>query len=275
MDNIGKETFLKYKRHFFVFLGVAIIAAGFYAYNKYQEKLLIQEDAVDAFMENIPSQCENGEWIEFPDLEGSKTLDKFVGNARLKYDDKEDEFSNADSSQIFVTDEKYSLSFFMDRDARIEGWKIPDSNNIYVKKIKCVGEEANKDIQSQRRKIMNYISGNINNIALEKSRNGEWQVQSFYFYNNNDLYIEYEMVNPEEEDAADEEEELPFEARLWLIRIANPERDVPAIETLAYIQEDENDPDKNVVKIGEDIYKDVQNLTIYEYDEDKSQWVLQ
>ncbi|HRY82954.1 MAG TPA: hypothetical protein P5099_04055 [Candidatus Moranbacteria bacterium] len=275
MRNIGKETFLKYKRHFLVLFGVAIIAAGFYAYNKYQEKLFIQEDAIDAFMENIPSQCENGEWIEFPDLEDSKTLDKFVGNARLKYDDKKDEFSNADNSQIFVTDEKYSLSFFMDRDARIEGWKIPDSNNVYVKKIKCVGEEANKDIQSQRRKIMNYISGNINNIALEKSRNGEWQVQSFYFYNNNDLYVEYEMVNPEEEDAADEDEELPFEARLWLIRIANPDRDVPAIETLAYIQEDEDDPDKNVLKIGQDIYKDVQNLTIYEYDEDRSQWVLQ
>jgi len=275
MSNIGKETFLKYKRHLFVFLGVAIIAVGFYAYNKYQEKLLIQEDAIDAFMENIPFQCENGDWIEFPDLEDSKTLDKFVGNARLKYDDKKDEFSNADDSQKFVTDEKYSLSFFMDRDARIEGWKIPNSNNIYVKKIKCVGEEANKDIQSQRRKLMNYISENINNIALEKSQYGEWQVQSFYFYNNNDLYVEYEMANSEEEDAADEAEELPFEARLWLVRIANPDRDVPAIETLAYIQEDEDDPNKNVLKIGEDIYKDVQNLTIYEYDEDRAQWILQ
>lgn len=275
MNNIGKEFFLKYKKHFFVFFGVAIIAVGFYAYNKYQEKLLIQEDVVDAFMENVPSQCENGEWIEFPDLEESKTLEKFVGNARLKYDDKKDKFSNADNSQEFVTDEKYSLSFFMDRDARIEGWKIPDSNNIYVKKIKCVGEEANRDVQAQRRNIMKYISENINNIALEKSREGEWQVQSFYFYNNNDLYVEYEAVSPQEEDMADEEEDIPFAARLWLVRIANPERNVPAIETLAYIQEDENDPDKNVIKIGEDIYKDVQNLTIYEYDEDKAQWVLQ
>lgn len=275
MSNIKKDFFSKYKKHILIFFAVAISALGFYAYNKYQEKSIAEEDVFDTFTENIPFQCENGDWIEFPGLEDSEKFDKFVDNVRLKYDDKKNEFSNADNSQKFITDKDYSLYFFMDRDVRLEGWKVPDSNNIYVKKIKCVGEEANKDIQSQRRKLMNYISGNINNIALEKSQYGEWQVQSFYFYNNNDLYVEYEFVGSEEEDEGDESEEIPFEARLWLIRVANPDRDVPAIETLAYIQEDEEDPDKNVLKSGQDLYKNEQNLTIYEYDEDREQWILQ
>lgn len=273
MDEIKKAFSSKYRIHFLIFLGVAVAIAGFYIYEKYQAKIAEQEGIMNDFEESIPLKCENGEWIEFPDLENSKTFEKFSGNARFKYDDKNDEFSNADNSQKFLTDENYSLLFFMDRDAYLEGWKIPNSNSIYVKKIRCVGEESDKNIQNQRRKLMDYISRNINSLALEKSQFGEWQVQSFYFHSNNDLYVEYEAVGSQEEDES--ETEIPYESRLWLIRVANPDRNVPAIETLAYIQENEEDPSKNILKVGQDIYRDEKNFTIYEYDEDQERWILQ
>jgi hypothetical protein len=155
----------------------------------------------------------------------------------------------------------------MDREVRIEGYDMGEKGK-YVQKVKCVGEESDKDIQAERRKLMNYISDNLDSIALEKSSKSPWQINSFYFVNNSDLYVEYE--SPESLG-----EEAQYDGHLWLIRATKLDRSIPEIETLAYIQEDDEDPAMNVLKVGEDLYKDTINMTIYEYDEDVAQWVLQ
>jgi hypothetical protein len=259
-----KEAYLKYR--FFALAAMTLIG-GFYAYQFYAEKQIAKEDVIDTFEEAIPSKCENGEWIVFPDLDNSGQYEKFSENARIRYLKDGDRFTDAEGRLDFSTDKEYSLFFFMDRDVRIEGYDMGKQEK-YVQKIKCVGEEANKDIQNQRRKLMSYISENIDSIALEKSPNSPWKIDSFYFVNDADLYVEYES-------AASLGGDGPYDARLWLIRATKLERSVPVIETLAYIQEDENDPDKNILKIGEDLYRDSSNMTIYEYDEDAKQWVLQ
>jgi len=254
-------------KYLFLFLAVLFLAAGFWGYNFYENKKWEREDVVDTFEENIPLQCENGNWIEFPDVEKQDQYEKFSGNEKLKYDEEKDTFLNASGSNTFSTDKDYSLTFFMDRDVRIEGYKLPD-NQIYVKKVKCVGVEANQDILKARRNLMNYISSNINTLALEKASKNDWQVETFYFANDADLYVQYESEGSFLEEA-------PYDSRLWLIRVKDISRSVPAIETLAYIQEDAEDPEKNLTKQGNDLYKDAKNLTIYEFSEDANQWVLQ
>lgn len=256
---------------FVYFLVIILAIAGYFFYRFYQKKTaddFTQEENVSDFEDKIPSQCENGEWTEFPDYaKAGENLD-FQENVRLKETDGK--FTSEDGSIIFTTDEKYSLMFFRDRDTRIEGINIggPDRKETYVKRIKCVGEEANKDVQSQRQNLMKYISDNINTLALEKSPNSQWQVQTFYFYNDSDLYVEYESP-------ASIGGDVPYDAHLWLIRATKLERPIPVIETLAYIQEDKDDPDKNIVKSGQDLYKDANNMTVYEYDDDQKTWVLQ
>lgn len=262
---LKKSYFLN--KYCFIFLGTALVVFGFFGYQAYSNKQAVHNDVIDSFEESIPAKCENGEWIEFPDLEKPEQYEKFVGNDRLKYDEKKEVFDGADGARTFSTDANYSLFFFMDRDVRIEGYALRDSE-IYVKKIKCVGVETNKDVLQARRKLMNYVKDNINTLALEKGPKNDWVVETFYFINDTDVYVQYESESSFEDDSL-------YDSRLWLIRASELDRDIPVIETLAYIQEDAEDPEKNIVKQGKDLYADAKNLTIYEFDEDANQWMLQ
>lgn len=263
---------MKTKKKYIYFLMAVLIAGGYFLYTIYQKKQdadFAQEVQISDFEDNIPSQCENGEWTEFPDYNESGEFSEYEGNANIK-NISDEKFTNQDGSLSFTTDKNYSLTFFVDREVRIEGSEIGSQGKqeIYVKRIKCVGKEANKDIQSERQNLMTYISGNIGSLAMEKSHGSVWQVQTFYFINDTDVYVEYESLGSFGGDA-------PYDARLWLIRASRMDGSVPIIETLGYIQEDENDPDKNVVKVGQDLYKDAGNMTVYEFDSDKKIWALQ
>lgn len=273
MQNIITE-YIKRKKQKIIVFGLLIIlaAAGYFLYTLYQKKAVAEsakEEIVDEVENKFPAQCENGEWIEFPDYaEKGKALD-YKENAGIKMT-KDEEFTNEDGSVFLTTDRDYSLFFFVERDVRVEGVDISTDKKteVYVKRIKCVGKEANKDIQAERQKLMRYISGNINAIAPEKAQNDDWQVATFYFYNDSDIYVEYESMSSVAEDVS-------YDGRLWLIRATKLERPVPVIETLAYIHEDAEDWEKNVVKIGEDLYSDADNMTVYEYEEEVKKWVLQ
>jgi hypothetical protein len=128
--------------------------------------------------------------------------------------------------------------------------------------------EADRVIVGDRKVLMNYIKDNINTLALEKAPKNDWQVETYYFINDTDLYVQYET-------SGSFMEEAPYDSHLWLIRVSHVKSGVPAIETLAYIEEDVEDPRKNVVKQGVDIYREAKNLTIYEFDADLNQWTLQ
>lgn len=263
------NKFKKYLKHKFIFflLSAAILTAGFFGYRSYTDKQAVVSETVDTFEENIPVQCENGELIEFPDISNPTQYEKFSGNEKLQYDESENVFLGAEGAPVFSIDKDYSLWFFIDRDVWIEGYQIKD-NEVYIKKIKCVGAEADQDILQMRRKLMNYITKNINTLALEKAAGGDWQVTTFYFANDTDVYVQYESEGSFMEEA-------PYDSHLWLVRASKMDRNIPLIKTLAYIQEDAEDPEKNILKQGEDIYAEVKNLTIYEFDEEANQWILQ
>lgn len=261
------------KKKIYIYLAVAIlIIGGYFFYTIYQKKqdvAFVEDTQVTDFEDAMPAQCEDGEWTEFPDYGKTGNFVEYKDNANLT-SESADKFTSKDGSISFVTDSNYSLTFFVDRDVRIEGVNIgtQGKQEIYVKRIKCVGKEANVDIKTQRQNLMKYISGNIDSLAMEKSKGGAWQVGTFYFANDTDVYVEYESAGSIIGDS-------PYDARLWLIRASKMDSGVPVIETLAYIQEDESDPDKNIVKVGQDLYKDADNMTVYEFDSDSKSWVLQ
>ena len=266
------EIEIKKKKIYTYVIVAIIVTVGYFLYATYQKKQdadFAQEVQVSDFEDAIPSQCENGEWTEFPDYSESGNFPEYKENTRLK-NTVDDEYSNQDGTISFATSSDYALFFFTDRDVRIEGINIGerDKSNIYVKRIKCIGKEANKEVQAQRQNLMTYIGENINKLAIEKSQGDDWQVETFYFANDADVYVEYESTGSFTEEA-------PYDAKLWLIRASRMDASVPAIETLAYIQEDENDPDKNVVKVGSDLYVDADNMMVYEFDVDSEKWILQ
>jgi hypothetical protein len=261
-----KEKYLQDK-YVFIFLGAAIIAVGTFGFRDHLYKSGQVEDAVDTFEDTMPAQCENGDWIEFPDMADANQYEKFLGKEKLSYDEANGTFTSEDGTKKFMTDEQYSLFFFVDRNVQIDGYKLKNGE-IYAKKVKCIGAESDKNALYTRRKLMNYIKDNINSVAPEKAPHDVWQVENFYFVNDTDLYVEYETEGSFMEEA-------PYDAHLWLIRVSAWSGDVPVIQTVAYIQEDPDDFDKNIVKQGEDIYKDTKNMTIYEFDDETNQWALQ
>jgi len=249
-----------------------ILIGGAFLYLRYDEKQLVIENLTDDFEDQLPSKCEDGEWASFPAYSGAKNLGVYKGDLKLKGTENLDNFTNEDGSVIFTVSDDYSPSFFIDRLVAIEGVKTgnQEGKEVYINKIKCIGEETNKKVQNQRAAIMAYVDENINEIAPEKSANSDWQVETFYFHNETDFYVEYESV-------ASFFEEAPYDARLWLVRASYSDEnsDAPKLETLAYIHEDAEDPEKNILKQGEDIYKDVQNFVVYEFDGDLNRWTLE
>lgn len=251
----------------FLFLAAAIVAVGVFGYSQYSFRETAKEDTVDNFEDSLPNHCENGDWIEFPDLEDASRYENFSGHEKFAYDEKKNVFMSGDGARTFSTDKNYSLFFFMDRATQVDGYKLKD-DEIYVKRIKCVGEEADKTVVEDRRKVMGYIAANINSLALEKAPQEDWQVETFYFANSTDVYVQYESQGSFMDEA-------PYDSHLWLVRVSDLGNDIPTIKTLAYIQEDPEDASKNIVKQGEDLYKDAKNMTVYEFDEGVNQWVLQ
>ena len=59
----------KYSKYILLFSGIMLVIFGFYAYQSYEEKQIIKEAVIEEVEEKIPQNCENGEWIVFPDLE--------------------------------------------------------------------------------------------------------------------------------------------------------------------------------------------------------------
>lgn len=249
-----------------------LIFGGYFGYQEYRKKNIAEFDAEiieSDFERKIPSRCEGSEWVEFPKYEKVGNAEKFAKETVIKMANPE-RFTDEDGSVVLVTDDRYSLAFFADKRVRVEGWMIGSSGekSAYVQKIRCVGEESREDVRLQRQRVMQYIADNINVLALEKNRESPWRVQTFYFVDNQDVYVEYESP-------ASIMEEAPYDARLWLVRIKESDRNIPVIETLAYIEEDPEDPEKNRVKYGSDMYANVTGMTVYEFDEESQKWMLQ
>jgi len=263
------------KQKIAIYTSIALLVmAGYFLYQYYNQKALDEfnsDTEISDIENNMPFQCGNGEWTEFPNYSTAGKFPEYKGNVTLKMD-KDENFTNEDASVTFTTDENYSLTFFVDKATRIEGIDIgkDGKREIYVKRLKCIGKEADANIQKQRQNIMNYINDNIDTLALEKSpnANSKWQVETFYFVNDNDFYVEYETPESVSDDGV-------YDARLWLVRVPVLEQTRPVLKTLAYIQEDANDPEKNILKQGQDIYADVTGMTVYEYDDDAKQWIFQ
>lgn len=264
----NQKTYFKNNKQTLAFLIVLVSSVVFLCDDNYAKKQAIVDSKLDLLEEIIPVQCEKSVWTEFPDLLNSSQYEKFTSEEKLNYDDKRNVFvGTINVNKFFSTDKNYSLTFFMDRNVQVEGYSL-ENNNIYIKRIKCVGIETNKNVIQSRKTFMNYIKTNINTLAIEKAPQNDWQIETFYFVNNSDVYVQYET-------SESILEESPYNSRLWLIRVSNINDAIPKIKTLAYIQEDAEDPSKNVVKQGVDLYKDVKNLTIYEFDANLKQWVLQ
>lgn len=239
---------------FIIFLFIAYIGYVTFVSAKkaWKEDSLKREKVILGF----PALCEAGKWVEISEKKGEEQ--EFEGETILKKTGGN--FSDEEGKTVFDSADDHFLDYFENKKVLIGGtWK--NDKKVFIEKIKCVGAEADKELQPNRQKTMRYIASDINSLSSIRNESGAWKVTAFHFVNESDFYVEY----------AGDPQKNKDETMLWLVRASKTERAKPVLEGLAYIKN--TGENRELIK-GEDIHRDAKNLLIYKYDEILKKWIL-
>lgn len=215
--------------------------------------------------------CENGEWMKIADLSGEMSTTS--GKLRKIYPD--DEAAAEFASYLFYLEgndrialsgkDLTELDYFEDREVEAQGVKASGGKALEVSQVRCAGKETDKDLISQRNKVLDYISANINSIAPKKAPYQKWTVDIVDFADENNAYVEYYDIAEDEEDS-----DVPVDTgRKILAEISAKTAGSYSAKVLAYWEMGEDD---YVLKSGTDKFEDVEDVSSYQYDSETKKW---
>lgn len=232
-----------------------VIVYGLFLYFKGKsEKLSVEEEIQSDFA----SMCESGKSAKLSDSSASTIRH----NGKLKTEDGYAITING-SSEKFKPSDQFSLSFFSGKEVEVLAEK-DSSGEMIIRAIKCTGDEANPKIITDRNSVMKAVAERINGIAPEKPKMSVWSAETFYFVDNDFFYVQYA--------AEEESDEDYYEEKLLLLRIIRS-GDKLDFEKLAYVDMGDDESASRVIS-GDDIYKDRNDLSLYEFNEDTNSWTL-
>jgi hypothetical protein len=231
----------------------------------------VSADETDVEDANFNAQCENGEWMKITDLSGETST--VSGTLRKVYPD--DEASKAfqnypyyleGSDKIALTGKDLTkIDNFEDREVEVQGVKSADAKSLEISQIRCAGKETDKNIITQRNKLLDYIAKNINSIAPKKAPYQKWTVDIVDIVDENNVYIEYY-------DTVEDDENSDVSAdtgRKILAEITANSDGSYSAKVLAYWEMGEDD---YVLKTGTDKFENVDEVTSFQYDSDAKTW---
>jgi len=218
----------------------------------------------DEVTADLALDCESGKWVEFPiDKSSEKKFQEeahFTGEV-VDADMKKDELADKSKKNIFITHPDYSLFFYGGRKVEIIGNYIKRKNekkNIYVHKIRCIGEESKNEVKKSRQEIMQHIAQHKEKILALSGHNINVEIDDISFVDDNIVYIDF----------FNDDSEVEFECLLLLeIKYLNNEFNIKKIA-----QYDSKNEELQLVS-GKDNYIN-KKKTAYEYDDDLERWVL-
>jgi hypothetical protein len=274
---------------------VALVFAGFLWYSSHKAKTKppgtdqqSQTDNAtqDAAVENLPgasgdqgtsdqdiadfnAKCETGEWVKIADQSGETVTAS--GKLRRVYPDDEatKEFSGYSyylegAQKMALTGSDLStLDYFEDRQVEVQGVKNASKNELAVSQVRCAGAESDKNILSQRYKVMDYITANLNTLAPQKAKFQKWVIDEIDFVDENNMYVMYYDAVEDDENSTVEEDT----GRKILVSVS-PQGSGFDVKVNAYFEMGEDD---YVLKTGTDKFADSET-TDYSYDPDTKKW---
>ena len=252
------------KKEKILVVALVIIFVGYAAYaffrSKNEEKKL-EKEAVEKASEAFPRLCEAGGWIAVS--KGSTNSKGEPYQAKTKLASKDGIWEDEKGENIFISSPDIPFDYFSGKEVELNGVKTgqKDNKEVFVNKLRCAGIESNKELFANRRKLMDYVSKNINTLSDIKAQAG-WKVEAFYFVSESDFYVEYASV------------ENNREIMQWLARASKFKRSKPVIESLAYFKIDPDSRKKELIK-GEDSQKRDANLSKYIFNPTAKKWEIQ
>lgn len=231
----------------------------------------IGEENLDEEMENFNAQCEAGTWVKITDQSGEQAT--ISGKLRRIYPDDSAAKQFSGYSYFIEGAEKIALAgsnlskldYFEDREVEVQGVKNAEKKELAVVQVKCTGTETNKNVLDERRKLMDYVSANINSVAPKKAKYQKWTVDIVEFVDTNNAYVEYyDAVEDDENSNIDEDT-----ARKILVEATAKPGGGYDLKVLAYWEMGEDD---YVLKSGTDKFEDVSDTSSYQYDPEQKKW---
>ncbi|MFA5925543.1 MAG: hypothetical protein WC831_01290 [Parcubacteria group bacterium] len=235
------------------------------------EEGLTAEEQTDLEDADFNAMCENGEWMKVADLSGS--VETVSGKLRKVYPDdpeakefKDYFFYLEGNSKIAVSGQDLSkLDYFEDREVEVQGVKESNGKSIAISEVRCAGKETDKNLISQRDKLMNYVAKNISSISPQKAPYQKWTVDIIDFVDENNVYVEYyDTVEDDENSDVDADT-----GRQVLLETAPKSDGTYDVKVLAYWEMGEDD---YVLKTGTDKFEDVEDVNSYQYDSEDGTW---
>lgn len=236
-----------------------------------QDSQLLDEEGEAFGDQDFNAICESGEWTKI--TEETAGLTTVSGKLRKVYPDDEASkpfkdfvFFLQGTQSVGLTAEKpVTLDFFEDREVEIQGVKDAAKNAIAVAQIRCAGQETNKDLIGERKKLMDFIAANINNIAPQKAKHQKWTADIVDFVDEKNVYVEYyDTVEDDENSDIDEDT-----AKRVLLETSAKAGGGYDAKVLAYWEMGEDD---FVLKTGTDKFENVEDVTSYQYDPETKIW---
>lgn len=231
----------------------------------------IDEEAIDEEMENFNAQCEAGEWLKIADQSGNLT--NVSGKLRRVYPDDESAkqfsgysyFIEGTESIALAGSSLAKLDYFEDREVEAQGVRSTEKKELAVAQVRCAGAETNKNVLDERRKLMDYISANINSVAPKKAKYQKWAVDIVEFVDESHVYVEYyDAIEDDENSDIDEDT-----ARKILVEAAVKAGGGYDLKVLAYWEMGEDD---YILKEGNDKYENAGDTNSYQFDPEKNKW---
>lgn len=229
-----------------------------------------EAEAIDAEEEDFNAICENGEWVNISDQSGNSS--SLTGKLRKVYPDDEAAKEFAGFQFFLEGAEKIALTgtnldkmdYFEDREVEVQGAKSANGKEIAVFQVKCAGKETDKNVINDRKKMMDYISANINTIAPKKAKYKSWVVDEIDIVDENNVYVlYYDAV--EDDENSDLEEDT---GRKLLLEISPKTDGTYDIKQTAYFEMGEDD---YVAVQGTDKFADSETVD-YSFDPESNVW---
>lgn len=290
------------KNKYWYIIAVVILAvAAIYSYktvvNKSQPKILseesnkkneptqVKEDAsdevtasvedsadLDKLYADLSAKCENGDWVEMGQVSG--TISNFSGKLSVNVPFEEEEASDSeDERESYFLDEKTevassqvdTLGFFEGREVELAG--VQQNGKIIPQKIRCTGKETDKNLQSFRQDVMNYVNKNLDSLVPEK---GQWEIYDIAWPADDYVYVDYAAYVDEDSEDTD------FDSNIYsvLLQVSESGGQIKTTQ-VGYLKMSDSDDDWTVIS-GENKFTDTSitdNMDTYELDDTTNKWV--
>ncbi|GEM_PF-1200426 len=234
-----------------------------------------EEDNGITFELSLIDSCDSGEWVDAGREVSVREMKEFSGVVTSADETEQNKYMFENGYNLIFPRVEFG-EFLDDRSVIVKA--ILDGDNLEVYQVKCIEatqrgevlekEVINEETKSFEQKAMIHINDSIASLTKKK---GDWEVISYLWPNKDYVYVEFSAIGSDEEVLIGEVlESDEVDSFLLLLKITKVESDINT-EEIGLLKLDEDD--EWIAERGEDLFDDVDEGRLFDFDSDLGKWV--